>query len=106
VLPSKLGDSGTMKRLVVGGLLAPTALGGTGYAVDGGKGAGGALGIGALGTAALLAGGTGAGQRMLTAALLRRSPELIAIGEGLKRHASIGGGTLGAGLLASLMNGQ
>lgn len=97
VLPSSVPDSGTAGRAIVGGLLTGAGLGGgTGYAAgDAGTGAGYGLGAAAL----LAAGGSRAGQRALTAALLDRPEMLIRAGNGIANRARIGG-LFGAPMLA------
>lgn len=97
VLPNSVPDSGTAGRAIVGGLLTGAGLGGgTGYAAgDAGAGAGYGLGAAAL----LAAGGSRAGQRALTAALLDRPEMLIRAGNGIANRARIGG-LFGAPMLA------
>jgi len=97
VLPNSVPDSGTAGRAIVGGLLTGAGLGGgTGYAAgDAGTGAGYGLGAAAL----LAAGGSRAGQRALTAALLDRPEMLIRAGNGIANRARIGG-LFGAPMLA------
>lgn len=100
VLPNSVPDSGTAGRAVVAGGLGLAGLGGgAGYAADGGEGATTGIGTG-LGAAALLAaGGSRAGQRALTAALLDRPQVAVQIGRGIQNRARIGG-LFGAPLLA------
>lgn len=97
VLPNSVPDSGTAGRAIVGGLLTGAGLGGgTGYAAgDAGTGAGYGLGAAAL----LAAGGSRAGQRALTAALLDRPEFAIRAGNGIANRARIGG-LFGAPMLA------
>lgn len=97
VLPNSVPDSGTAGRAIVGGL-ATGALTGGGLGFLGGD-AGTGTGYG-LGAAALLAaGGSKAGQRALTAALLDRPDMMIRAGNGIANRARIGG-LFGAPMLA------
>jgi len=97
VLPNSVPDSGTAGRAVVAGGLGLAGLGGgAGYAA-GDTGAGAGVGLGAAGLLAL--GGSRAGQRALTAALLDRPDVLVKAGRGIQNRARIGG-LFGAPLLA------
>ncbi len=98
VLPNSVPDSGTAGRAVVAGGLGLAGLGGgAGYAAgDAQTGAGAGL----VGAALLAAGGSRAGQRALTSALLDRPELLIRLGEGVQRQSRIGG-LFGAPMLAS-----
>lgn len=95
VLPSSIADSGTAGRLAVQGGLGLAGLGalggGTGYAT-GDAGTGAAVTGTGVGLAALLAaGGTRAGQRALTAALIDRPDLLVRIGGQIQRRSALGG---------------
>jgi hypothetical protein len=104
VLPSKLGDSGTFKRMLVGGL-ATGALGTGGAVLDGGEGAAGGTGMG-LGTMLLLAaGGSKPAQRIMTKMLTDRPDRFVRAGDYLVNKSGIGGWT-GAGALTPLLIGQ
>jgi hypothetical protein len=104
VLPSKLGDSGTFKRMLVGGLATGT-LGGTGAVFDGGEGAAGGTGLG-LGTMLLLAaGGSKPAQRIMTKMLTDRADRFVRMGNYLVDKSGIGGWT-GAGALTPLLVGN
>lgn len=100
VLPSKLPDSGTFKRLAVGtGALGVG--GGSGYLGGGEEGAatGGGLSLAAI--LALSAGGSKRAQDLAVKALMDR-PELArSIGNSIQRNARIGG-MAGAGIFGSL----
>lgn len=103
VLPSKLGDSGTATRAMVGvGLTG--GLGGAGYALDGGEGATTGTGLG-LGTSIALAlGGTRGAQNAATRILLDRPDIALPIAEEINRRARIGGLGLGS-YLSNLVTG-
>ncbi len=103
VLPSRLPDSGTWTRALVGAGLTG-AFGGVGAAAGGAEGAGAGTGLGLAANAALMLGGTRAGQRLMTELLLNRPDVLRAAGEGLKRRAQLGGG-FGAGVITPLLVG-
>lgn len=97
VLPNSVPDSGTAGRAIVGGLLTGGAAGGGLGALGGDTGTGAGYGLGAA--ALLAAGGSRAGQRALTAALLDRPEMLIRAGNGIANRARIGG-LFGAPMLA------
>lgn len=111
VLPSKLPDSGTAKRLALmalTGTLGQTGLTGAGYAVGGSQGAETGTELG-LGTAALLTAlGTRRGQRALTSLALDRPAFARAIADSIERNAAVGrvGGTTGGLALIHALNGQ
>jgi hypothetical protein len=100
VLPSKVADSGTAGRLAVLGL--PGLLGGAGAGAgyvggDTKTGAASGVGLGAL----LTLGGTRAGQRALTTALLDRPEAMVRIGDRLVDQRRLLG-MFGAGIGATL----
>lgn len=107
VLPSKLPDSGTPKRVIVGALTTGT-LGGAGYGLGGTEGAGAGTGLGLAATGALALGGTRGAQRAMTALLADRPDAVIriadqfdnnpALGQILRRLASGAGVTTGLAL--------
>jgi len=103
VLPSVVPDSGTTGRAIVAGGLGALGLGGagagTGYAAGGGEGAGLGTGLGLSGAALLALGGTKAGQKALTAALLNRTTADQIVGRAIKNRAGLGG-IFGAPMLA------
>jgi len=95
VLPNTVPDSGTAGRLAT--LALPAILGGTGASAgyaggDTGAGAGYGLGIGAL----LALGGSKAGQKAMTSALLKRPDSFIRIGDKIYDRANLIG-ALGVG---------
>lgn len=103
VLPNSVPDSGTAGRLLTQQALAAGGLGalggGAGYAGGGEDGAQ-AVGAGGLALGALLAaGGSRAGQRALTTALLDRPDVAVRLGRGVQNRARLGG-IFGAPLLA------
>jgi len=100
VLPSKMGDSGTFTRALVG-LGATGGLGGAGYAAGDGSGAATGTGMGLGATLALALGGTKGAQSLAVRGLMDRPDFAVAIGEQLKRNARIGSAG-GAGLGAYL----
>lgn len=106
VLPSKLADSGTWTRALVGGgaLGLPTALGGGVGASEGGLGGAGAGGVaGGLGGMLLLAvGGSKPAQKLLVSALTKRPAAFRVAGDRLVDQAAVGG-RIGSGLGASVL---
>jgi len=103
VLPNSVPDSGTAGRLLTQQALAAGGLGvlggGAGYAGGGEDGAQ-AVGAGGLALGAILAaGGSRAGQRAITRALLDRPDALVQLGNQVQRRARIGG-LFGAPMLA------
>lgn len=106
VLPSKLADSGTWTRALVGGgaIGLPTALGGGVGASEGGLGGASAGGLaGGLGGMLLLAaGGSKPAQKMLVNALTKRPDAFRVAGDRLVGNAAMGG-RIGAGLGASVL---
>lgn len=101
MLPSKLPDSGTWTRAIVGSSLTGGA-GVGGYALGGGEGAATGTGLGATLAALLAAGGTRTGQRAAVSALLDRPEAIRAAGEAIARNAKLGSG-LGSGVLTPLL---
>lgn len=104
VLPSKVPDSGTWTRALVGGG-ATGVLGGGGALAGGteGAGTGAATGLGL--TLALALGGSKPAQRALVTGLVRRPDPIKRIGQKILDNAGIGGWT-GAGILTPLLVGQ
>lgn len=104
VLPSKLPDSGTSTRALVGLALGGGAGAGAGYlAGDTGLGAGAGLGA----TLALALGGSHGAQALASRVLLDRPDLAVRIGESLQRNARIGGGVgAGGGLALSQILGM
>lgn len=103
LLPSKLPDSGTATRALVGAGLTG-AFGGAGYGAGGLEGAAYGSTGGALLAALLAAGGSRPAQKLAGEILMTRSPALRALGESIERRAQIGGG-FGAGILTPLIVG-
>jgi hypothetical protein len=103
ILPSKLPDSGTATRGLVGaGLIGGIGGAGVGSAFgDAGTGAQTGLGL----TLLLAAGGSRPAQRAMVAALTRRPDAMRIIGNTIARNAGIGGWT-GAGALTPLLVGN
>lgn len=114
VLPSRLGDSGTGKRLLVGG--AATGLfglggAGGGAAVNGkegaAEGAGLGTGLGLLTALALAGGGSKAAQQAAAKALLNHPDLLRRVGSSIQNNAAlarpIGGGLLATYALPSMV---
>lgn len=104
VLPSRIPDSGTAGRtaqLVIPGLAGA----GGGYAMGGTEGAATGTAGGATLAMLLALGGTKAGQKAITSALLERPEALRRSGEALTRKAQIGG-SFGAGILTPLLVGS
>lgn len=106
ILPSSIADSGTAGRMAVQGGLA--ALGGAGLGAGAGfesgdtaTGAGGGLALAGL----LAAGGTRAGQRALTSALLTRPAIADSIAQQVLARQRLGG-MFGAGLGLLPVTGQ
>jgi hypothetical protein len=98
VIPSRLPDSGTAKRVIVGSTLLGTG-GGADYATGSdGRITGAGLTLGAL----LALGGSRQGQKLLTRAVLDRPDFLRRFGIGLEERAPIGG-YLGAGAALPLL---
>jgi hypothetical protein len=103
VLPSKLPDSGTATRGLVGaGLVGGIGGAGVGSAF-GYAGTGAQTGLGL--TLLLAAGGSRPAQRAMVAALTRRPDAMRIIGNTIARNAGIGGWT-GAGALTPLFVGN
>jgi hypothetical protein len=103
ILPSKLPDSGTATRGLVGASLIG-GIGGAGVGSafgDAGTGAQTGLGL----TLLLAAGGSRPAQRAMVAALTRRPDAMRIIGNTIARNAGIGGWT-GAGALTPLLVGN
>lgn len=93
ILPSRLGDSGTASRAMVGMALGGGAGAGAGYlAGDTGTGAG----MGVAATLALALGGSQRAQAAAARILLDRPDVAVRIGESLQRNSRIGG-AVGAG---------
>jgi hypothetical protein len=91
VLPSKLPDSGTARRVIQNTILGGAALGGAGgvdYASDGDSNA---LRNTALTTALLALGGTKAGQKVLQKSLLDRPGKAQALGRAIKARQGLFG---------------
>lgn len=109
ILPSKVGDSGTAARLIIGGvplaLIGGGAAGGAASSENGleGAGYGGAAGLATLG-ALVAAGGTRPSQRALVSMLAERSPEMREIGNRIFNYSARLGGPLGAPLLTGFSN--
>lgn len=102
VLPSRVADSGTAGRAIAAGSLGLAGTTGAGYAAgDPGAGAGTGLGLGLL----LAAGGSRAGQRALTSALLDRPDFLRRFGAEVAARPRLGG-MFGAGSLPVLISDQ
>lgn len=103
VLPSRLPDSGTATR----GLVGATLVGGVGGAgvgsAFGDPGSGAQLGLGA--TLMLAAGGSRPAQRMLVDVLTRRPDAAVELGNQIINRSGVGGWT-GAGVLSGLFAGQ
>ena len=98
VLPSRVGDSGTAGRLVLGGIgLGATGIGAGAGASDGGgvsgAVAGGGTGLATFGglLAALAAGGSRGGQRAIASALMDRPQFARNIGDWMVQNRMIGG---------------
>lgn len=106
VLPSRLPDSGTAKRMAM--LALPSALGG-GAAVGGaygataGDGAGGGAVQGALAAALLAIGGTKAGQRLIVSAMTDRPDAVRKLGRAVSKRKGLFGA---AAIPLSLEGGQ
>lgn len=106
ILPSKLPDSGTFKRAIIGGSLTGI-LGGGGAAVGQQQGnleagAGIGSGVGLLAALALAGGGNRKVQGAITKAILDRPAAMRGIGVGIKNNAALGA-PIGTGLLGSLL---
>lgn len=98
VLPSRVGDSGTAGRLVLGGIgLGATGIGAGAGASDGGgvsgAVAGGGTGLATFGglLAALAAGGSRGGQQAIASALMDRPQFARNIGDWMVQNRMIGG---------------
>jgi hypothetical protein len=103
VLPSKLPDSGTVTRALVGsGLGLAGTIGGGAYGGADGAAAGAGTGLG-LSMLAML-GGTRGAQSMATRALLDRPDVMVRLGDILQQQARLGG-TAGAATGVAFTNG-
>lgn len=101
VLPSRLGDSGTAMRGLVGGAVLG---GGTGLGYASGDTAGGAEAGGAS-LLALALGGSKVAQRALVAAMLKRPDSIKYAGNALRTNGAPIGGMLGAAASPYLLPG-
>lgn len=102
VLPSRLPDSGTWTRALVGGGL-PVGVGAIGGGIAGGaEGAGTGAGLGLGSMLMLAAGGSKPAQKLLVNALTKRPDAFRVVGDRLVQNAQIGG-RLGSGLGASVL---
>jgi hypothetical protein len=104
VLPSRVPDSGTWTRALVGGG-GVVGLGGIGGMIDGVEGAGAGAGLGLGATLLLAAGGSKPAQKMLVDILASRPDLARKIGSQIVDKSGIGGWT-GAGALTPLLIGQ